>query len=134
LRAARKPHVSVAFHPTDIAVGRRVRQRRVLLGMSQEKLAEALGLTFQQVQKYENGANRVSASRLLDISNVLGVPVSFFFEEVAEKASDDGERGRGQLVKRETLELVRAYYGIRDPGVRKALVALAHAVADQNSQ
>ena len=134
MRAVRKPHVSVAFHPTDIAVGRRVRQRRVLLGMSQEKLAEALGLTFQQVQKYENGANRVSASRLLDISNVLGVPVSFFFEEVAEKTSDDGERGRGQLVKRETLELVRAYYGIRDPGVRKALVALAHAVADQDSQ
>jgi hypothetical protein len=76
----------------------------------------------------------VSASRLLDISNVLGVPVSFFFEEVAEKTADDGERGRGQLVKRETLELVRAYYGIRDPGVRKALVALAHAVADQDSQ
>jgi transcriptional regulator with XRE-family HTH domain len=134
LPAARKPHVSVAFHPTDIAVGRRVRQRRVLLGMSQEKLAEALGLTFQQVQKYENGANRVSASRLLDISRILSVPVSFFFEDIADQGTSDVEGERGQLIKRETLELVRAYYAIPDPAVRKALLALAHSVAGREDQ
>src|SRR5882762_8525140 len=70
-------------NPTDVHVGSRVRLRRTLLGMSQEKLGEAIGLTFQQVQKYERGANRVGASRLYDLSRVLDVPVSFFFDDIA---------------------------------------------------
>lgn len=117
--------------------------RRTLLGMSQEKLGDALGLTFQQVQKYERGANRVGASRLFEISRVLDVPVSFFFEEMpAETASlassAPGGRGDGEeieeferdpLAKRETLELVRAYYRIADPRVRKRVFELTKAVA-----
>src|SRR5918997_5525271 len=79
----RKQRVSRAFHPTDIAVGARIRVRRTLLGMSQERLADALGLTFQQVQKYERGANRIGAGRLFDLSRALDVPVGYFFEEVA---------------------------------------------------
>ena len=116
--------------------------RRTLLGMSQEKLGDALGLTFQQVQKYERGANRVGASRLFEISRVLDVPVSFFFEEMpAETASltalpggrsgsgDAEELERDPLAKRETLELVRAYYRISDPRVRKRVFELTKAVA-----
>ena len=128
-------------HPVDIHVGSRVRMRRTLLGMSQEKLGDALGLTFQQVQKYERGANRVGASRLFEISRVLDVPVSFFFEEMpAETASltssggtgaaeDIEEFERDPLAKRETLELVRAYYRIADPRVRKRVFELTKAVA-----
>ena len=130
-------------HPVDIHVGSRVRMRRTLLGMSQEKLGDALGLTFQQVQKYERGANRVGASRLFEISRVLDVPVSFFFEEMpAETASmstsapgktgaaeDAEEFERDPLAKRETLELVRAYYRIADPRVRKRVFELTKAVA-----
>ena len=69
-------------HPVDVHVGTRVRLRRTLLGMSQEKLGEAIGLTFQQVQKYERGTNRIGASRLYELSRVLDVPVGFFFEEI----------------------------------------------------
>ena len=130
-------------HPVDIHVGSRVRMRRTLLGMSQEKLGDALGLTFQQVQKYERGANRVGASRLFEISRVLDVPVSFFFEDMpAETASlsaaSTGGSGGGEgieeferdpLAKRETLELVRAYYRISDPRVRKRVFELTKAVA-----
>ena len=130
-------------HPVDIHVGSRVRMRRTLLGMSQEKLGDALGLTFQQVQKYERGANRVGASRLFEISRVLDVPVSFFFEEMpAETASlsmlsaggsgaaeEIEEFERDPLAKRETLELVRAYYRIADPRVRKRVFELTKAVA-----
>jgi len=126
-------------HPVDIHVGSRVRMRRTLLGMSQEKLGDALALTFQQVQKYERGANRVGASRLFEISQILDVPVSFFFEEmspetaaltphsVAPESSEEFERD--PLAKRETLELVRAYYRISDPRVRKRLFELTKAVA-----
>src|SRR5437868_8301678 len=74
-------------NPTDVHVGARVRLRRTLLGMSQEKLGEALGLTFQQVQKYERGTNRIGASRLFDLSRVLEVPVSFFFEDMAREVA-----------------------------------------------
>src|SRR5271166_2140635 len=101
--------------PVDVHVGSRVRLRRTLLGMSQEKLGEAIGLTFQQVQKYERGANRVGASRLYDLSRVLDVPVSFFFEDLATPSEEERaaieeqtERyGSDPMVKRETLELVR---------------------------
>ena len=110
--------------------------------MSQEKLGDAIGLTFQQVQKYERGANRIGSSRLFDLSKVLDVPVSFFFDdmpiEIAESAPGGNSEFSGAaaesyasdpLAKRETLELVRAYYQIEEPSVRKRLFDLAKALA-----
>lgn len=136
-------------NPIDVHVGSRVRLRRTLLGMSQEKLGEAIGLTFQQVQKYERGANRVGASRLYDLSRVLDVPVGFFFDEMTEEvagASPGQIRGNGGLpldgiepeldpmAKRETLELVRAYYRISSPKVRKRIFELTKALAAGEGQ
>ena len=132
-------------NPIDVHVGSRVRLRRTLLGMSQEKLGEALGLTFQQVQKYERGANRVGASRLFDLSRVLDVPVSFFFDDMDDNLKAQSPAlisgmtaleeppahfEHDPLAKRETLELVRAYYRISDPQVRKRVYELAKALAD----
>ena len=119
--------------PVDVHVGMRLRQRRTLLGMSQEKLAKAFGVSFQQVQKYERGANRISASRLHLLTKTLDVPVSYFFEglpnDLAHIATDiDEAEEPDQMTSRETLELVRAYYRIGDPGVRKRLVDLARAL------
>ncbi len=114
--------------------------RRTLLGMSQAKLAEATGLTFQQVQKYESGATRI-ASRLYGLSRVLDVPVGFFFEDmpasvVAGSRAQARRKGEARstsevdlIAKRETLELVRAYYQIGDPKVRKRLFELTKALA-----
>ena len=126
--------------PIDVHVGSRVRLRRTLLGMSQERLGEALGLTFQQVQKYERGVNRVGASRLFDLSRVLDVPISFFFDDMPDTLTSafgapSARRGTGfadgsdsfadeTLNRRETLELVRAYYRITDPAVRKRVFDL----------
>ena len=130
--------------PVDVHVGARVRLRRTLLGMSQEKLGEAVGLTFQQIQKYERGTNRIGASRLHQFAQVLDVPVSFFFDDMPiEIAKTNQVLGRPvvglseeqepfdqeQLVKRETLELVRAYYRVSDPNTRKRLFELVKAVA-----
>jgi len=132
-------------NPVDVHVGSRVRLRRTLLGMSQEKLGEAIGLTFQQVQKYERGANRVGASRLFDLSRVLDVPVGFFFDEMPDEvaASSPAQSSAGYvprpeqeldpMVKRETLELVRAYYKIEEPGVRKRLFEMTKALASASS-
>jgi transcriptional regulator with XRE-family HTH domain len=133
-------------NPIDVHVGARVRLRRTLLGLSQEKLGEAIGLTFQQVQKYERGANRVGASRLFDLGRVLDVPVSFFFDDMSDSVKDmspssvarGDARGLAEepagfdndpMARRETLELVRAYYGINDPQVRKRVYELAKALA-----
>jgi len=126
----------------DIHVGSRIRLRRTLLGMSQSALAERVGLTFQQIQKYERGANRVSASRLWEFSQTLDVPVSFFFDDMDAKTAARGGApgvtapalgGSGSedavLTRRETLELVRAYYKIADPGVRRRLFDLTKATA-----
>ena len=121
-------------NPTDVQVGARVRQRRVQLGLSQEKLGEALGLTFQQVQKYERGANRVGASRLWDISRILGVPVSYFYSGAEE---DEGGAGlapaasldENPMVRRETMELVRVYYRVSDATMRRRLFELVKALA-----
>jgi len=127
--------------PVDVHVGARIRLRRTLLGMSQERLGEALGLTFQQVQKYERGANRVSASRLFDLARVLDVPISFFYDDMAEEIGGTGSAsgGRGTsgfadaqdpfgqdeaMHRRETLELVRAYYRIHDPALRRRVFDL----------
>ncbi|HLI10099.1 MAG TPA: helix-turn-helix transcriptional regulator [Alphaproteobacteria bacterium] len=126
-------------NPVDVHVGSRVRLRRTMLGMSQEKLGEAIGLTFQQVQKYERGANRIGASRLFELSRVLDVPVSFFFDDMpsdaalrSSRAGHLGEEGEpvelDPMAKRETLELVRAYYKILDPGVRKKVFELTKAL------
>jgi transcriptional regulator with XRE-family HTH domain len=131
-------------NPIDVHVGARVRLRRTLLGMSQEKLGEAIGLTFQQVQKYERGANRIGASRLFDLSRVLDVPVSFFFDDMSDDTSQQSPRmmvagfaeetiapfEADPMTKRETLELVRAYYRITDPSVRKRVFELAKALAN----
>ncbi len=134
-------------HPIDAHVGGRIRLRRTLMGMSQERLGEALGLTFQQVQKYERGVNRVGASRLFDLSRVLDVPISFFYDDMPEplaslhgthhttratggfSEAQDGFGGAGNsqdelLHRRETLELVRAYYRINELAVRKRVFEL----------
>ena len=127
-------------NPVDVHVGARVRLRRTLLGMSQEKLGEAIGLTFQQVQKYERGANRIGSSRLYDLSRVLDVPVSFFFDDMPSTvAANSPAQQRGMteepaayepdpMAKRETLELVRAYYKIIDPQIRKRLFEMTKAL------
>ena len=128
--------------PVDVHVGSRVRLRRTMLGMSQEKLGKAIGLTFQQVQKYERGANRIGASRLFELSKVLDVPVSFFFDDMSQEVADTSGRPASELIepsaetygydpmaKRETLELVRAYYKIKEPKVRKRVFELTKALA-----
>ncbi len=124
----------MASHPVDVLVGNRIRQRRALLGMSQTSLAKAVGLTFQQIQKYERGANRASASKLYEFATVLDVPVSFFFEsaveaEVSRKPGRCKEKiGEDISTKRETLELVRAFYKIRKTNVRREILNLITAV------
>jgi transcriptional regulator with XRE-family HTH domain len=135
-------------NPIDVHVGRRLRLRRTLLGMSQERLGELLGLTFQQVQKYERGVNRIGSSRLFELGQILDVPVSFFFDDLPagvgvpsshgyaapglaeDNAAFEHEDEGLPLDKRETLELVRAYYRIGDPAVRKRLFELAKALAN----
>jgi transcriptional regulator with XRE-family HTH domain len=147
-------------NPIDIHVGKRLRLRRTLLGMSQERLGELLGLTFQQVQKYERGANRIGSSRLFELGQILDVPVSFFFDDMPRTETNAGYAAVGfgpagatraaaghglaeegatfehdlddglSLDKRETLELIRAYYRIADPAVRKRLFELTKALGN----
>ena len=134
--AGKKPN------PVDTHVGSRVRLRRMLLGMSQERLGESMGLTFQQVQKYEKGVNRIGASRLFQISKILDVPVQFFFEEAPHA---DGAPARGMaeadsetfilefLNSREGLELNRAFVKIANSKVRKSVVDLVRALSVSES-
>ncbi len=110
--------------PVDVHVGGRVRARRTLIGMSQTELGKRVGLTFQQIQKYENGMNRIAASRLWRFSLILGRPISWFFEGIGERKRKVDDL----LVKRETLQLVR-YFSACDPDVQKRLAALINAVA-----
>jgi transcriptional regulator with XRE-family HTH domain len=124
-------------NPIDVHVGSRVRLRRMLLGMSQEKLGQHLGLTFQQIQKYEKGINRIGASRLFDLARVLGVSVQFFYEELP--GGGDGAIGFADrpaenyaiefLGSREGLELNKAFARITDPRVRRSIVELVRAFA-----
>ncbi len=122
----------------DEHVGDRIRVRRTLLGMSQQKLGEVLGLSFQLVQKYEKGAIRISASRLFQLSKFLRVPVSYFFENVptdpmadAHSLRDDGQADPADmLTSRESLKLIRAYYGISDPATRDIVGTLIERLAD----
>ena len=131
----RRRHGSEHPHPVDVHVGARVRLRRTALGMSQEKLGDAIGLTFQQVQKYERGTNRIGASRLYELSRVLEVPVSFFFEEL-----DLGTLGPGLSEppaapyaaaggNRDVLELARTFQRISDAALRRRLFDLVKAIA-----
>ncbi|MFZ2102223.1 MAG: helix-turn-helix domain-containing protein [Oricola sp.] len=125
-------------NPIDIHVGGRIRLRRTMLGMSQEKLGEALGITFQQVQKYEKGTNRVGASRLQNIAAVLGVPVSFFFEDApgdggAKSADGMAESSSAYVVNflssSEGLQLNRAFVKIADSRIRRRIIDLVKALA-----
>jgi transcriptional regulator with XRE-family HTH domain len=127
-------------NPIDVHVGGRVRLRRMLLGMSQEKLGEHLGLTFQQIQKYEKGINRIGASRLFDLSQVLSVPVQFFYEELAVGhaggaggfADRPAESYAAEFLgSREGLELNKAFARITDPRVRRSIVDLVRAFAGE---
>ena len=131
---ARRPSRRTRGKPTDVDahVGRRIRQRRTLLGMSQEKLAEALDLTFQQVQKYERGTNRVGAGRLHQLSQALDVPVAYFFEGLGEptEGAEPNAPEQDLLSRRESLALIRAYYGISDPAVRRRLRELMKVLGE----
>ncbi len=122
-------------HPVDVHVGKRIRHRRWLVGMTQQQLAEKVGIKFQQIQKYETGANRVSASRLWDIADALDVAVSFFFEgiedssvETAEVASDS-KMPADLMGDKEALDLIRSYYAIPE-NQRRRLFELARVLSD----
>ena len=119
-------------HPVDVHVGKRIRHRRWLVGMTQQQLAESVGIKFQQIQKYETGANRVSASRLWDIADALDVEVSFFFEGLDNEGADreDGTSVPSDLLgDKEALDLVRSYYAIPE-NQRRRLFDLARVLSD----
>jgi transcriptional regulator with XRE-family HTH domain len=135
-------------NPVDVHVGRRLRQKRMLSGLSQEQLAEAIGITFQQIQKYEHGTNRIGASRLWDLSLVLDCPISFFFHEMPEDVARSSPRNLSRatscdtfetelpslapddvFTNRETLGLLRAYSAIREVTVRRRIVDLTKSLA-----
>lgn len=138
-KKARSDDEYVRPTPVDGHVGSRIRARRLILGMSQQKLAAALGISFQQLQKNERGSNRIACSRLVDLSKALDVPVQFFFDEMptAIQKIARGERFKplstenvdlNQMATAETLKLVRAYYAIKSPRVRKQVMELARAL------
>ena len=116
----------------DVHVGQRVRQRRVLCGFSQTELANAIGLTFQQLQKYERGMNRISASKLWQISQVLDLPVQWFFKEFAEPKDEEDKRKESCHMKRETLELVRNYVAA-PADVQQKFLSLVKSIANSAS-
>ncbi len=129
----------------DAHVGGRLRERRILLGLSQTRLGESLGLSFQQIQKYERGIDRISVGRLVHLAHVLEVPITYFFDELSEPGDTAGSAGLGMgiakpgaaeaaedpMSKRETLELVRAYYQIEQPELRKHIFALIRSIASR---
>jgi transcriptional regulator with XRE-family HTH domain len=123
--------IKVMKHPVDVHVGKRIRQRRWMNGTTQQQLAQAVGIKFQQIQKYETGMNRVSASRLWDIANVLGVTVSFFFEglEDAMAQAAKGDVPRDVLTDKEALDLLRSYYAIPE-NQRRRLFDLARVLSE----
>lgn len=130
-------------HPVDIHVGRRLRTKRTILGLSQEAVGKQIGVTFQQIQKYERGINRMGASRLYDFAKALGVQVSYFFEGFGDYSLDEGAAlgasepetpgfEHEKVNNRETLEVMRAYYRIKNPSVRKRIVELIKAMAAED--
>lgn len=119
-------------HHVDVHVGKRVRHRRWLIGMTQQQLAQQVGIKFQQIQKYETGANRISASRLWDIAEALDVPVSFFFEGLEETQKEDSGKKSvpaDLMGDKEALDLVRSYYAIPE-NQRRRLFELARVLSD----
>ena len=140
--SSKQPKVS---NPVDRHVGSRVRMRRVLLGMSQERLGDALGITFQQVQKYEKGSNRIGASRLNQIAQTLGVAVAFFFEGAPVDAAREGEAGgygfadldqatyvENAMTTPDGLLLAKAFARIKDRKRRRMLISMANTLADED--
>ncbi len=132
--------------PVNVPVGARLRVRRTLLGMTQTKLGDALGVTFQQMQQYERGTSRISASRLFDLSRVLDVPIQYFFDDMPTVvAASSPAQGGGKakkppnhepdpMAEREKLEFVRAYYKISDPEIRKHLFAIIKTLGADASE
>ena len=126
-------------NPIDVHVGGRVKMRRMLVGMSQEKLGEQLGLTFQQVQKYEKGSNRIGASRLWDLARILEVPVHYFFDGLdGNHAPAEGFAEQPQqdyflefVNSSEGIQLIKAFVEIKDPRVRRALLGLVRSLANE---
>ena len=121
-------------HPVDVHVGKRIRHRRWLVGMTQQQLAEKVGIKFQQIQKYETGANRVSASRLWDIADALDVAVSFFFEGIEDSSAETTESSSENMPTdlmgdKEALDLIRSYYAIPE-NQRRRLFELARVLSD----
>ena len=125
-------------HPIDVHVGARVKLRRTLLGMSQDKLGDALGLTFQQIQKYEKGVNRIGASRIFEISKILDVPIQFLFDDYSggERHANGFAEGESDASFMELLntpdgvQLCRYYAEIEDPKVKKRVLDLVRAIAE----
>jgi transcriptional regulator with XRE-family HTH domain len=129
--------------PVDVHVGQRLRIRRSLLGLSQEKLAESIGLTFQQIQKYERGMNRISAGRLYQFSKILDVPVAYFYDQITSSArmasvaigmadNDQDDFTVGDLMQnKETLDLIRAYYSIENQDMRKDIIKFVKSMASR---
>lgn len=125
-------------HPVDVHVGTRLKLRRMILGISQEALGNSLGLTFQQIQKYEKGANRIGASRIFELSGLLDVPIQYFFEEYKTDGrrtpgfgeSDIGDAFMALVNSPEGVELCRCFAGIKDPKVKKRVLELVKTIAD----
>lgn len=133
-------------HPVDVYVGRRLRLRRTILGMSQEQVGKVVGVTFQQIQKYERGINRMGSSRLYDFAKALGIPISYFFEGFGDYASNDNG---GMLAaaepaaqafehdgatSRDSFEVMRAFSQIKSPSLRKRVVDLIKAMAAEDKE
>lgn len=130
-------------NPIDVHVGSRLRMRRMLIGMSQEKLGESLDVTFQQIQKYEKGSNRVSASRLFDISLILGVPVQFFFDDIKLRSDTKNSANREQAEAMQMIDflsssdgalLVRTFSGIEDAEIRRSIIDLVKSISDSGAR
>jgi len=127
--------------PVDIHVGSRIRTRRILLGKSQEAVASLLGVSFQQLQKYESGANRVSASRLFDMAHILLTPISYFFDEMpaeltlpSEEAPSQDQSAKSVMSNRMTLDLIRDFYRIGSPQQQRCVLDLVRAMADASDK
>jgi transcriptional regulator with XRE-family HTH domain len=129
-------------HPVDIFAGSKLRTRRIMLGLSQDNIGKSVGVTFQQIQKYERGVNRMGSSRLYDFGKVLSVPISYFFEgyeqtedvsssyHVAGMAEENNPFEHDVMSNKETLDLVRSYYSIKDEKVRRRFYELLRSMAD----
>ena len=142
--AAQKKKTKGTPDEVDVHVGKRLKIRRSLLGLSQEKLAEAIGLTFQQIQKYERGLNRISAGRLFELSKILEVPIPYFYEGLRGRGSEDQRAygfsdneqapfgGEEDLMQsKETLDLLRIYYSIEDADMRKDILKFIKSMAER---